>query len=161
MAYTPGKSPLVPQSAWSSHCPENTRRVDLGFPPPSHPHINQRVPRCNEELPKSQSDWTDFREVLRKKHANGAVRLCDRRMERISESGYFIIYDQLVIQTTANVDISLSKRRHIIHRRTKHAVASRLRHAAFAPYELTKAHFLLIPKAEIVGGIGADRCNRQ
>jgi hypothetical protein len=41
----------------------------LGFPPPSHPHLNQRVPPCNGELPKSQAHLTDFGEVLRKKHA--------------------------------------------------------------------------------------------
>jgi hypothetical protein len=50
----------------------------LGFPPPSHHHINQQTPRRNEELPKSQSGLSDFKEVLRKKHANGAAWLCDR-----------------------------------------------------------------------------------
>jgi hypothetical protein len=50
----------------------------LGFPPPSHHHINQQVPWRNEELPKSQSGLSDFKEVLRKKHANGAAWLCDR-----------------------------------------------------------------------------------
>jgi len=74
----PWKVPFGPQTTRSSHCPENTGRVDLGFPPPSHHHINQQVPRRNEELAKSQSDLSDFKEVLRKKHANGAAWLCDR-----------------------------------------------------------------------------------
>jgi hypothetical protein len=81
----------------------------LGFPPPSHHHINQRVPRCNEELPKSQSDRTDFGEVLRKKHADAAVRLCDRRMGPTAEGRHFIIHDQLVILGTESRYVSQSE----------------------------------------------------
>ncbi len=58
--------------------PENTGLVDLGLPPPSHLHINGGVPPRNEELAESQGALTDFREVLRKKHAAIAAFLSDR-----------------------------------------------------------------------------------
>jgi hypothetical protein len=57
--------------------PENTRQIDLGFPPPSPAHISQPVNRRNDELPKSQAPPSDFRQVLRKKHAADAALLCD------------------------------------------------------------------------------------
>jgi hypothetical protein len=49
--------------------PENTGWVDLGFPPPSHGHINRRVPSRNQEQPESQAGNTVFNDVLRKQHA--------------------------------------------------------------------------------------------
>jgi hypothetical protein len=66
----PPEGPLrVPKTRPVLSLPENTRRIDLGFPPPSHPHLNHRVPTRNEELPRPQLDPDDFRNVLRKKHA--------------------------------------------------------------------------------------------
>ena len=67
----PLKAPLVPKTRLVLPLPENTRRIDLGFPPPSHAHHNQRVPTRNEELPRPQRYPDDFRNVLRKKHAAG------------------------------------------------------------------------------------------
>jgi hypothetical protein len=67
---TPLKAPLVPKTRLVP-LPENTRRIDLGFPPPSHAHLNQRVLTRNEELPRPQLYPDDFRNVLRKKHAAG------------------------------------------------------------------------------------------
>jgi hypothetical protein len=43
----------------------------LGFPPPSHCHINRRGSMRNEEVPGPQPSPNDFRKVLRKKHAAG------------------------------------------------------------------------------------------
>ena len=69
--FTPLEGPLRPQTRLVLLLPENTRRIDLGFPPPSHTHLNQRVPACNEELLGPQLHANDFRNVLRKKHAAG------------------------------------------------------------------------------------------
>jgi hypothetical protein len=68
---TPSKAPLVPKTRLVLPLPENTRRIDLGFPPPSHAHLNRQVPTRNEELPRPQLYPDDFRNVLRKKHAGG------------------------------------------------------------------------------------------
>ena len=68
---TPLKAPLVPKTRLVFPLPENTRRIDLGFPPPSYAHLNQRVPTCNEEEPRPQLYPDDFSNVLRKKHAAG------------------------------------------------------------------------------------------
>ena len=76
----PLKAPLVPQNSSGLSLPENTRRIDLGFPPPSHPHLNQRVPTRNEELPRPQLRPDDFSNVLRKKHASGQRRLAAMRL---------------------------------------------------------------------------------
>jgi hypothetical protein len=65
----PLKAPLVPKTRLVLPLPENTRRIDLGFPPPSHCHINPRLPRRNEESARAQPYPGDFRNVLRKKHA--------------------------------------------------------------------------------------------
>jgi hypothetical protein len=51
--------------------------------------------------------------VLRKKHADGAVWLCDGRMKTIAKSGYFPVHDQLVIPVAENGHLSQSERRHI------------------------------------------------
>ena len=65
----PPKGPFVPKIRLVFPLPENTRRIDLGFPPLSHAHLNQRVPTGNEELPDPQPHPDDFGSVLRKKHA--------------------------------------------------------------------------------------------
>jgi hypothetical protein len=67
----PPEGPLVPKTRLVLPLPENTRRIDSGFPPPSHAHLNQRVPTRNEELPGPQLHPIDFSNVLRKKHAVG------------------------------------------------------------------------------------------
>ena len=69
MTRTPRRSPLVPKTTRSFHFPKTPDEFDLGFPPPSHAHLNRRVPPGNEELPESQAALTDFGRVLRKKHA--------------------------------------------------------------------------------------------
>jgi hypothetical protein len=71
--FTPLEGPLRPQNRLVLPLPETTRRIDLGFPPPSHPHLNQRTPARNEELPGTQLHAHDFRNVLRKKHAAGRL----------------------------------------------------------------------------------------
>ena len=71
--HTPLEGPLLVPNHPAFPLPGNTNMADLGFPPPSHRHINRRVPRRNDELPKSQPGLTDFLEVLRKKHAFDAA----------------------------------------------------------------------------------------
>jgi hypothetical protein len=68
---TPLKAPLVPKTRLVLPLPENTRRIDLGFPPPSQSHLSPRVMTRNEELPRPQLYPDDFKNVLRKKHAAG------------------------------------------------------------------------------------------
>ncbi len=79
---TPLKAPLVPKTRLGLPLPENTRRIDLGFPPPSHAHLNQRVSTRNEELPRSQPYLDDFRNVLRKKHAAGQRLIAEMRVAK-------------------------------------------------------------------------------
>ena len=78
--FTPLKAPFVPKTRLVLPLPENTRRIDLGFPPPSHTHFNQRVPARNEEPPGPQLYPNDFRNVLRKKHAAGGRLLAATRI---------------------------------------------------------------------------------
>ncbi len=66
--HTPLEGPFGPHHPIFPR-PGNTVWFDLGFPPPSHAHINPRVPGCNGELPNTQAVLTDFAEVLRKNHA--------------------------------------------------------------------------------------------
>src|SRR5262249_59536086 len=68
MDRTPRRPPQSPKAARPS-LPENTARIDFGFPPPPHCHIIGRVPTRNEELAGSQARLDDFSNVLRKKHA--------------------------------------------------------------------------------------------
>ena len=53
----------------------------MGFPPPSHAHLNQGVPTRNEELPRPQLRPDDSRNVLRKKHASRQPRLAAKRVD--------------------------------------------------------------------------------
>jgi hypothetical protein len=99
--------------------------------------------------------------VLRKKHADGAAWLCDRRMTSAREDDHFIVHNQLVIVTAGSLDMRRSKRRHIIDRRSNTTRDLRLSGAAFAPHELTRADFVLIPTPRIVSNVNADRCNEQ
>ena len=67
----PLKAPSSPKPARSFHSPKTTGRIDLGFPPLSHCHINRGASTRNEEVPSPQPSANDFRKVLRKKHAAG------------------------------------------------------------------------------------------
>jgi hypothetical protein len=67
----PLKAPSSPKPARSFHSPKTTGRIDLGFPPLSHRHINRRGSTRNEEVPSPQPSPNEFRKVLRKKHAAG------------------------------------------------------------------------------------------
>jgi hypothetical protein len=87
--------------------------------------------------------------VLRKKHADGAAQLCDRRMMPALEGGHINVHNQLVILTGGSPDMSRSNRRHMIARRPNTTRALRLSGAAFAPHELTAADLVLIPTAEL------------
>jgi hypothetical protein len=71
--FSPLEGPLSPQNRPVLPLPENTGRVDLGFPPPSHVHIIRGGSTRNEELPIPQPLANDFRKVLRKKHATAYV----------------------------------------------------------------------------------------
>ena len=85
---TPLKAPLVPKTRLVLPLPENTRRIDFGFPPPSHAHLNPRVSTRNEELPRPQLYLDDFRNVLRKKHAGGRCHLAALSRPKIVNSDY-------------------------------------------------------------------------
>jgi hypothetical protein len=65
----PLKAPFIPKTRPVLSLPEKHRTNRLRVPPPSHCHINRRGSTRNEEVPSAQPSPTDFRKVLRKKHA--------------------------------------------------------------------------------------------
>ena len=76
--YSPLEGPLRPQNRPVLPLPENTGRIDFGFPPPSHAHSIRRVPTRNEELPIPQGPENDFKNVLRKEHATNRCNQLDQ-----------------------------------------------------------------------------------
>jgi len=75
VVYTPLEGPLKSPNRLVFPLPENTRRIDFGFPPPSHNHLIEQVPTSNDELPRPQAKGDDFGKVLRKEHAGPAANL--------------------------------------------------------------------------------------
>jgi hypothetical protein len=86
--FHPLNAPLVPKTRLVLPLPENTRRIDFGFPPPSHTHLSHRVRTRNEELPRPQLYPDDFSNVLRKKHAVGRPLLAGMFVAKAVNSPY-------------------------------------------------------------------------
>ena len=62
----------------------------MGFPPPSHCHLNQGVPTRNQEQPESQAPSAVSWKVLRKNHAIDPATLCEGGFEGMSKLQIFI-----------------------------------------------------------------------